>query len=105
MKTVEAPQDCVEHAYFILGYLILKSCEVIPNVFSGIWKEGRYPMEVLLQSNHSNFLRHSSNQPQISVKAKTMKNLGKKHIQSANTWLSVKQYPKQVQKIEIMILY
>lgn len=90
MKTVEAPQDCVEHAYFIVGYLILKSYKVIPGVFSGMWKEGRYLMEVLFQSNHSNFLRHSSNQPRISIKAKTMKNLRKKHIKSANTWLSVK---------------
>lgn len=24
MKTAEAPQDCVEHAYFIVEYLILK---------------------------------------------------------------------------------
>lgn len=90
MKTVEAPQDCVEHAYFIVGYLILKSYKVIPGVFSGMWEEGRYLMEILFQSNHSNFLRHSSNQPWISIKAKTMKNLRKKHIKSANTWLSVK---------------
>lgn len=101
MKTAEAPQDCVEHAYFIVGYLILKSYKVISDVFSGIWKGGRYLMEVLRQSNHSSFLRHGSNWTQISIKAKTMKNVGKKSHAKCQHLAKCKVVPKKSLKAKI----
>ena len=42
-------------------YILFKKHKIIPDVFSGILKEGRYLMEVFLQSDHSNFLRNSRN--------------------------------------------
>lgn len=53
MKTAEAPQDCVEHVYFIVEYLILKCYKSNSRfVFRYVERGERYLMEVLLQSSH-----------------------------------------------------